>query len=66
LPDYQRENPKSQRSLAELAAVHGRPEETARTVVSGGGEAPIENRVAHVPEIIDPTMEQQEKPASAG
>ena len=68
LPDYQREKPHSYRSLAELAAVKGRPEETARSLVTGGGDTLIEHRMAHVPEVIDPTMEQApaERPASAG
>ena len=56
LPDYQREPPLSQQSVAELAAVKGRPEETARSRVTGSGETLIEHRIAHVPEVIDPTM----------
>ena len=38
LPDYQRAEPNSQRSRAELAAVKGKPEETARSRVTGGGD----------------------------
>ena len=57
LPDYQRAEPNSQRSRAELAAVKGKPEETARSRVTGGGDRLIEHRLAHVAEVIDPTME---------
>ena len=60
LPDYQRIVPKSPQSRAELAAVKGRPAETARSLVTGGGKTLIEHRVAHLAEIIDPTMNNAE------
>lgn len=68
VPDYQREKANSQRSIAELAAVKGRPEETARSLVTGGGDTLIEHRLAHVSEVIDPTIgrEVAERPVSTG
>ncbi|MEC9248793.1 MAG: LLM class flavin-dependent oxidoreductase [Pseudomonadota bacterium] len=60
LPDYQRVVPNSPQSRAELAAIKGQPDETARSLVTGGGETLIEHRVAHLAEIIDPTMERAE------
>jgi len=67
LPDYQRAVPGSERSHAELAARKGRPPEAARSLVTGGHHL-IDHRLAHVAEVIDPTMAEdvRERPASAG
>jgi alkanesulfonate monooxygenase SsuD/methylene tetrahydromethanopterin reductase-like flavin-dependent oxidoreductase (luciferase family) len=67
LPDYQRAAPGSERSHAELAARKGRPPEAARSLVTGGHRL-IDHRLAHVAEVIDPTMAEdvRERPASAG
>ena len=55
LPDYLRAAAPSPRSHAELAARRGPPAEPARSLVTGAGEL-IEHRLAHVAEVIDPTM----------
>lgn len=69
LPDYQRVPPNAPRSRSELAAVEGKPDEPARSRITGAEDRLIEHRLAHVAEIIDETMTHQtdeERPASAG
>lgn len=61
-PDYLREEPNAPRTQAELSARVGRPEEAARSVVTGS-DALIDHRVAHLPEVINPTMDGSEKAA---
>ena len=67
LPDYLRSAAPSPRSHAELAARHGAPVESARSIVTGANGL-IEHKFAHVAEVIDPTMSGQaaEQAASAG
>ncbi|MCB1746167.1 MAG: LLM class flavin-dependent oxidoreductase [Gammaproteobacteria bacterium] len=67
LPDYMRTAANSPRSHAELAARYGRPPEAARSRVTGGDQL-IDHRLAHVAEVIDPTLDgrEAERPASAG
>ncbi|MEX2482062.1 MAG: LLM class flavin-dependent oxidoreductase [Gammaproteobacteria bacterium] len=67
LPDYLRTPPPTPRSHAELAARRGMPDESARSLVTGASEL-IEHRLAHVAEVIDPTLsdERSDQAASAG
>jgi hypothetical protein len=66
LPDYQRAAPGSERSHAELAAQEPAAR-GGRSLVTGGHDL-IDHRLAHVAEVIDPTManDVRERPASAG
>jgi alkanesulfonate monooxygenase SsuD/methylene tetrahydromethanopterin reductase-like flavin-dependent oxidoreductase (luciferase family) len=67
-PDYLRQEPPAPTTHAEFAARFGRPPEPARSIVTGGGDTLVEHRVAHLPEVIDQTMDLafDERPASAG
>jgi hypothetical protein len=68
-PDHLRQEPPAPSTHAEFAARFGRPPESARSLVTGGGNALVEHRLAHLPEIIDRTMSQEhteQRPASAG
>ena len=64
-PDHLREEPLAPRTRAEFAARYGEPEEPARSVVTGSAEL-IDHRVAHLPEVIDPTMGDTERDAGPG
>lgn len=68
-PDRLRAEPPAPATHAEFAARFGRPPESARSLVTGGGNQLVEHRLAHLPEIIDKTMARDadaERPASAG
>ena len=64
-PDHLREEPLAPRTRAEFAARYGEPEEPARSIVTGSVEL-IDHRVAHLPEVIDPTMGDTEGDAGPG
>ena len=66
-PDYLREEANTGLSRAEVAATAGRPSGNPRSVVTGSEEL-IEHRLAHIPEVIDKTMDDSndESLASAG
>ena len=67
-PDYLRDEPLAPQTRSEAAARFGRPEEAARSIVSGTDEL-IDHRVAHLPEVIDPSIEAgspDSRKASAG
>jgi len=67
-PDYLREGRPSPETRTELAAQFGRPDEPARSIVTGSDEL-IDHRIAHLPEVIDPSLTPLEQPddqASAG
>ena len=68
-PDHLRLEPPAPATRSEFAARMGRPQEAARSLVTGGGNALFDHRLAHVPELIDRTMgreQEEERPASAG
>lgn len=67
-PDHLRRERPAPLTRSEFAARSGPPPESARSMVTGGN-ALIEHRLAHLPEIIDRTMgtaANDERPASAG
>ena len=55
-PDYLRQEPLAPRTRSELAALKGPPPEPARSLVTGS-ETLIDHRVAHLPEVIDKTLQ---------
>jgi alkanesulfonate monooxygenase SsuD/methylene tetrahydromethanopterin reductase-like flavin-dependent oxidoreductase (luciferase family) len=68
-PDYLREEPLAPRTRSEMSARFGRPPEAARSLVTGSDEL-IDHRIAHIPEVIDPSMPSasptDKREASAG
>ena len=68
-PDYLREEPPSPQTMTEFSARVGRPDEEARSIVTGS-DTLIDHRVAHLPEVIGPSMTpargSDDREASAG
>jgi hypothetical protein len=68
-PDYLRAEPLAPRTRAEAAARFGRPQQEARSIVTGSEEL-IDHRIAHIPEVIGPSMQPEhlgdDREASAG
>jgi len=67
-PDYLREAPPAPQTRTEVSAQLGRPDEEARSIVTGSDEL-IDHRHAHLAEVIDPSLQPtaDAKPkASAG
>jgi hypothetical protein len=71
MPDHLRQPPAAPRTRPELAARHGRPAEAARSLVTGASDL-VDHRVAHLPEVIDPTLAghaflaDEERPSAGG
>ena len=67
-PDYLRESPAAPETYAQAAAQFGRPENPARSVVTGSDEL-VDHRLAHLPEVIEASMRNDandDQQASAG
>lgn len=60
-PDYLRTDPLAPATRAQMSARFGRPAEPARSMVTGADEL-IDHRIAHLPEVIDPTMPPSSQP----